>query len=279
MKTDDAADFRASQLVNERGAMKTFARSFCIAVIVALCGCVAATPPKTKQEAVTRSTHRDGEIELPANRTGTGAHDFYSLFANLNNNPATYGIAISASKRVSDSDTAVSVDRFGLLKIAKRQTALGGLVHVVQAEFSREQIEQAALSGVEMSVVNSKTAMKFTVPDWVFAALIQSADAHDYSRKWKLEREADKAAATRRRESYAANHADVAESVRELVLAGKIQIGMPMEAVEASWGKPHSRRKQVSAVDVSETWTYGDWQYGTPTYLIFRDGKLTYYSM
>ncbi|MCZ7607820.1 MAG: hypothetical protein M5U25_17490 [Planctomycetota bacterium] len=86
----------------------------------------------------------------------------------------------------------------------------------------------------------------------------------------KQEAEAKEADRLRRIESQP-------ESVRELILAHQVTLGMTAEQVELSWGPPHTKNRTVTKYGVSEQWVYGyaDRWSDTTRYLYFDDDILT----
>ncbi|MHC4325372.1 MAG: hypothetical protein ACYSUX_14000 [Planctomycetota bacterium] len=71
-----------------------------------------------------------------------------------------------------------------------------------------------------------------------------------------------------RRQSYLESHPNLEHAVRNAIFNRRIIIGMTQEQVTASWGRPHSVRKNVFSFGVYEQWIYGRW------YLNFQNGVL-----
>jgi len=59
-----------------------------------------------------------------------------------------------------------------------------------------------------------------------------------------------------RRQAFVAANPHLDERTLNAVLEGKIFIGMPAAAAEASWGKPSSVHRSVGIWGVSEQWVY-----------------------
>ncbi|NGO40424.1 hypothetical protein G4L39_13635 [Limisphaera ngatamarikiensis] len=258
-----------------------------VGIVSLLSGCAVVPPPvMSKSDAVARarvvyspSLCSGPRYELPANTTGTGPHDFYNLFARLPMGAdAIYGISIATVGKLSHADAEVGVQGGAKLKVEGRQQLSAGLgkkVEYVEATFSREFLERAALEGARLQVTSSRGAIDFTVPDWMFAALLEVADAHDYHRRFDRElREKRQARQQIRdlyeqiRHLYVKAHPELSERIKSAVLEGSIIIGMSSDDVRASWGDPDKVNRTVGTFGVHEQWIYGD------TYLYFEDGVL-----
>ena len=105
-----------------------------VAVGFALC-CFAEIPAPavSKSDAVTRAAVTYApfglrqRVELPASSTGTGAHDFYSLFAAWPFSGETvYGIGIAADKKFFYKDAIVTVEGREQVRVALRQELPAG---------------------------------------------------------------------------------------------------------------------------------------------------------
>src|SRR5712692_8811797 len=93
--------------------------SVMVAAIIVALPCIAGVqpPPTSKADAVNRATASYRGIEVPAAKTGTGPHDFYSLFARLPIVTETiYGIGIATNNKVSQDDAQVVAEGLGTLK-------------------------------------------------------------------------------------------------------------------------------------------------------------------
>lgn len=237
-------------------------------------GCALVPPPATSQrDAVTRARIVNGlgdtTLELPASKTGTGAHDFYSLFATFpSESEAIYGISIATSKKFASVDSQVVADGLGTLKVERRQTQLAGLVNSVNATFTREFLEKAAASGANLKLTSSGKSLEFSVPNWMFAALCQAADKSDWRREYEQKDLAEQLARQQRREDYVKARTDLPQQTKDAILQGTIILGMSSEDARASWGQPERVNRTVGSFGVHEQWIYGN------TYLYFDDGVL-----
>lgn len=206
--------------------------------------------------------------ELPATTTGTGPHDFYNLFVRIRlRSNAVYGISIASSDKLSHTDAEVAVESGAKLSVEDRQqlsAGRGNKVDYVEATFSREFLEHASSKGSHLRVTSSDGSIEFTVPDWMFAALVEVADEHDYHRRFEREREERQQA----RQDYVKAHPELPERTKSAILKGSIIIGMSAEDARTSWGDPDKVNRTVSAFGVHEQWIYGN------TYAYFEDGVL-----
>ena len=73
-----------------------------------------------------------------------------------------------------------------------------------------------------------------------------------------------------RRKDYVYDHPDLKQRIKDLILNGKISLGMTTKEVEASWGPDHRTNRSVGSWGVHEQWIYLD-RY----YLYFENGVLT----
>jgi len=71
------------------------------------------------------------------------------------------------------------------------------------------------------------------------------------------------------RKEYVFTHPQLSDRILEAILNAKVLIGMPEEAVFASWGKPERKNVSVGSYGRHETWVYGS------TYLFFENGVMT----
>jgi hypothetical protein len=270
----------------------------CVFVAGLLAGCATVPPPTlSKGDAIARARlvyspgASDKRLELPANNTGTGPHDFYNLSAFLpSGSNATYAINIAAAKKFSCSDAQVVADGLGPLGVEVRQelpARLGIKINYVQAIISREQLYKAATTGAKLQLTSSGGSLGFTVPDWMFAALLETADKNDWHRKFEEQKEQARQQSEarlrqlevdiqtkeqerqNRRELYVKEHPEVSQRIKDAVLKGSIILGMSSDAARAAWGEPKRVNRTVNARGVSEQWVYGD------TYVYFDDNILT----
>lgn len=239
----------------------------------------AISPPTSKGDAVSRAAVRYNfdlsggqRVELPASSTGTGRHDFYSLFARLPIiRDAVYGIGVAADKKLSYRDARVTAEGVGTLKVDIRQqlpAGFGNKVDYMEATFTREVLEKASATGMTVRITNSKGSLQFTVPSWMFAALIEAADQEDIHRRFRAAEVKRKQVAEQRRKLYTEEHPELSDRIREAILGGNLVLGMSAEEARAAWGAPSRVNKTVNAYTVSEQWVYGD------TYVYFENGKL-----
>lgn len=75
-----------------------------------------------------------------------------------------------------------------------------------------------------------------------------------------------------RRQQFINANPELFAKTIELILAGKIAMGMTTEQVRASWGVPYRRNRSVGSWGVHEQWVYGSY---TGHYLYFEEGILT----
>jgi hypothetical protein len=240
----------------------------------------AISPPTSKSDAVGRAATRYNfdlsggqRVELPASSTGTGRHDFYSLFARLPIiKDAVYGIGIAADRKLSFRDARVTAEGIGTLKVDVRQqlpAGFGNKVDYVEATFTREVLERASTTGMTVHITNSKGSWQFTAPSWMFAALIEAADQEDIHRQFHAADVRRKQVEEQRRKSYTEEHPELSERIRRAILEGKLVLGMSAEEARAAWGAPSRVNKTVNAYTVSEQWVYGD-----DDYVYFENGKI-----
>lgn len=76
------------------------------------------------------------------------------------------------------------------------------------------------------------------------------------------------AATERRRQEI--NAKQWPETIKQAVLAQRVQIGMTTEQVTASWGRPQQVNETITSTTRHEQWVYPGW-----TYLYFTNGTLT----
>lgn len=216
--------------------------------VIVLTGCVSMTPQVTsKSEAVAKASLNDmgksgRRLELPSMNTGTGAHDFYSLFALLPpNGPAKYGIGIAAANKFSTTDATLSLNGEGPLKLEGSQDVsllLVVKVNYLEGIFDRAQLEKAVTAGGHFQLASSKGSLDFNVPGWMFASLLEAADQHDSQRRYDLSVRARAAALARAREAYVRARPEMADDIKAALLQGKLMVGMIPEEADAAWGTP-----------------------------------------
>ena len=252
-----------------------------IAIATLLSSCAVVPPPATsKSDAIARVRVVRGEdlssgslYELPANSTGTGPHDFYSLFVRIPVGAnAVYGISIATGGKLSSVDAQVAATNGIKFKVEGRQrlsAGLGNKIDCVQATFDRDFLNRAASEGTRLQVTSSRGSIEFTIDDWMFAALLQVADEHDYHRRFARERKEEQEAQQQRRELYVQAHPELADRVKSAVLKGNITLGLSCDDTRASWGAPTKIHRTVGTYGVHEQWIYGD------TYIYFENGILT----
>jgi hypothetical protein len=248
-----------------------------IVVAAALCGCSVtpkatstSRPPTARADAIAKArldlnydgTNQIRRLELPAQKTGTGLHDFYSLFARFKRGTnAVYGVGISTAKKLAYTDTQVTADGAGPLMVEARRefpAPLGNKLDFVQAVFTRNFLERSATNGARLQVTNGGGSLEFSIPHWMFAALLEASDENDWERT-----------ARERREHHVALHPELPQRTKDAVLNGQIILRMSAEDARASWGEPKNINRTVSTSGVHEQWVYGN------TYVYFEDGVLT----
>jgi hypothetical protein len=95
-------------------------------------------------------------------------------------------------------------------------------------------------------------------------------DASVKSEMEKLRPENIAAEAKHRHDDYVNAHPELEQRMRDVILSGKIEIGMTAEQVQASWGDPPAGvNSTVTANGKFEQWVYGN------HYLYFENGILT----
>jgi hypothetical protein len=256
--------------------MKVF---FCclIAVVVSGCATSMSPPPATsKSDAIARAqmNYTSGnKLELPANSTGTGPHDFYNLFARLPVGwDAVYGISVVTATNLSQDNARVSADGFGNFTVeGQRQLSAprGKKVEYIEATFSREFLEQACSSGATLHISTSGASLSFAVPDWMFAALRDAADQRDLIGTIERKRKRDERDRQEMRGKFVQTHPELAQKFKDAVIAGTIVLGMPADATKAAWGEPSQINRTVNNFGVHEQWIYRN------TYVYFEDGILS----
>jgi hypothetical protein len=250
---------------------------------VLLAGCVAVTPTPpvlSKGDAVARARVVYGaglatggsRLELPANNTGTGPHDFYNLFARFPiGSDAVYGVSIATATNLAHTNTEVTAGELGKLEVEGQQqlTVRGNKVEYVEATFDRAFLDKAGNKGAKIQITSSSGSITFNVPDWMFAALIEAADQNDIV--GTLHRDERKREQERQqiRSAYVQAHPERPEKIKTAIADGKIILGMSADDTRASWGQPDKVNRTVTAGGVSEQWVYGD------TYVYFEDSILT----
>lgn len=95
------------------------------------------------------------------------------------------------------------------------------------------------------------------------------AEKKRLTQEWEAERKATDT----RRNAYVAAHAGLPDEVKFAILKGDVVIGMDMEAVLASAGKPDSRDGVAEAEGSAEAWVYHG-RNGVTNTLYFVNGKL-----
>jgi hypothetical protein len=83
-----------------------------------------------------------------------------------------------------------------------------------------------------------------------------------------------------RRQNYINFYSETPLEIKQLILEGKIQIGMTQEQVEASWGYPNEVSSYSGRRGLVECWQYGKGSFGrytksTVRFLYFNDRVLT----
>lgn len=212
--------------------------------------------------------------ELPAAPTGTGPHDFYSLFTKLSfgASGAVYGIGVATDrKQMSSKDAQFSAGDGNPLNIELRQQlpARGHKIEYIEAKFDRRFLERAAANGTRFSLRSSRGSMQFAVPNWMFGALLEVADEHDFKKKTERAAQAKREAAQQRRQSYLDAHPETTERIKEAITTGTLALGMSDQQARASWGAPEKINRTVNVQGVHEQWIYES------TYVYFDDGVLT----
>jgi hypothetical protein len=244
--------------------------------VCATCCLAGNVLPVSKSDAVARATITYApagllqRVELPVSPTGTGPHDFYSLFANWPlAGDVVYGVGIAGDKKLFYKDAVVTADGPEHLSVGARvqfPAGLGNKVNYIGVTFMRGTLEKLAVTGTRLHVRSSKGSLEFTIPGWMFSALIEAADAKDYGRAAEARREQRRKDA---REAYLEAHPELPERIKKAISAEKIVLGMSAQDTRASWGAPSKVNKTVNMNGVSEQWVYGD------TYVYFQNGTLT----
>ncbi len=125
--------------------------------------------------------------QLPAQKAGTGSHDFYNLGARLGDESAEYYLAIAAHKKFDLTDVRVSAGGHRLevahTEVIKRFLSKSELVRV---SLGRELMEIGAQDGLKIEVTSGREPYRFDVPADQFATMLREADVHDDHRRKKL---------------------------------------------------------------------------------------------
>lgn len=158
----------------------------------------------------------------------------------------------------------------------------------IRIALTREQVEAATTSGEKITITSGKKSVTASLSAGQFSALLSQADDKDtFTRKKAIAAEIAKREAARkkaeeekaaqekeRRETYVQENPELGDVIKRIVLEGKLRIGMPRAAAEASWGAPSRRTSRVSASGSSDTWIY-QWTDDTATHVYFENEILT----
>lgn len=118
--------------------------------------------------------------DLPAQKTGTGAHDFYSLGAIVGDDPAKYYICVASSKKIDLSDVTATLEGEAIA-IGEKQTtkALLGKADTVMVYPTRAQMMKGVIYGMQIKLVSKRGGMEFSIPDKQVIAILGAADKDD----------------------------------------------------------------------------------------------------
>lgn len=261
--------------------------------IVVACSVLLAGPtlglaaPNTSLTASIRLPENEA-FEMPAIKTGTGAHDFFNFGFRAGPKPATYSIAFSFAGKISLEDLVVldpARNAYPMLGQGQRTFLLRKFTYVV-VELSREQMERGMTSGSTFTVSSRKGKVAVAVPRTAFRSAIFDADKQDTHRARieRLEEEAREKAAAEAvalrkakerqaaRESFLANNPRLSKKIVAAFNDDTICVGMPRDGVELVMGKPSSRTVSGGAGRQLEYWHYVN------AVILFEDGLLLRWS-
>lgn len=108
--------------------------------------------------------------------------------------------------------------------------------------------------------------------DPVPQATMEELQAHTRQQRQRAAQERRRIA-DQRRQAFVENNPDLSSEMRELVLEGKIRLGMRADLVRASWGEPRDINRTVTSSIIREQWVYGST--GNRTYIYIRNGTVT----
>lgn len=235
-----------------------------------LCGCssMPPVPVASKGQAVALADvsrlpgPSQGEVrmELPARSTGHGKHDFYNLFAQYHKGKQiVYGLSIATSAHNTGPSTTVLVNGIGPLPVASQEEIplrLFSKVNYLEVRFSREFVEQSAVSGRYFTLHGAEGTYEFQVPDWMFAALLQGLEKRlPEMRKLSFNVE-EVMTRSDIRHQHVAEHPEMSEFMQEAVLYGEVAEGMNTNDVQATWGSPEMVQRGKDDKGAFEVWRY-----------------------
>ena len=118
--------------------------------------------------------------ELPAQKTGTGRHDYYSLGATVGDEPGKYFICVASNKKIDPSDVTATLEGHPVA-IGEPQTAkaLLGRSEVVMLYPTREQMLKGVVYGAKIKLASKRGGLEFTIPEKQFVAMLAAADKDD----------------------------------------------------------------------------------------------------
>jgi hypothetical protein len=248
-----------------------------------LCGCSTPQPVPvlTKDAAISRAQvdigagRTDGAVrlQLPANTTGTGPHDFYNLFAQYHQGKTVlYGLSIATSSQHSNQGTAVLVNGVGALDEltpAEVPLLLSRKANYLEVTFSRDFVERSTVTGRYFTLRGSLGTYEFPVPDWMFSALLEGLDQRLPDLRKKSFNVPEVMYRPTLRQRYVNLHPDLPYPIRAAILAGEVAKTMTTDAVRASWGEPEIILQGRDEKGAFEVWRYPS------TRLVIEHGELT----
>lgn len=236
--------------------------------LVLLAGCATTAPGPTFTNDAPRYhstetrvvTHPGGlgtrRVMTPS-LTGTGATDYYNLFARLEGtSPAAYGISFASQTRFSHLEAQVTSSVPEPVHVITREEARmhGNTVRIIEAEFDFAFMLKAYEGGSDFQIITPEKTFSFHVPEWVFLKVAGDTIDNDVDG---------------RRRRYVESTPGLSPEFQRLILDGRITEGMTLDDVRAAWGGPTTTDRVRSSVLNLDTWLYGT-QFG----LTFKDGIL-----
>ncbi|HEY1173970.1 MAG TPA: hypothetical protein VGH19_21575 [Verrucomicrobiae bacterium] len=243
-------------------------KTFCLlaVVVVGLCGCSTKHAAViSRNEALTLAdvdyapNRPSGAVrlQLPSGSTGTGHADYYTLFAQYHRGKSiVYGLGIATSPRAVDAGSSVIVNGLGALTMnayARPPASLDKKMNYTEVFFDKDFVEQSATTGRFFTLTSERGTHEFQVPDWMFAALIESLER----RLPEMRTKSFNVMEAMNRQQLQRNHVnsatDMPDDMREAILDGFVMVGMTYADVRASWGDPEMVSAEASG---SEVWRY-----------------------
>lgn len=235
-------------------------------VVVGLCGCSTKHAAViSRNEALTLAdvdyapNRPSGAVrlQLPSGSTGTGSKDYYTLFAQYHRGKSiVYGLGIVTSPRAVDTGSSVIVNGVGVLAMnanARPPASLDKKMNYVEVFFDKDFVEQSANTGRFFTLTASRGTHEFQVPDWMFAALIESLERRLPEMRTKSFNVLEAMNRQQLQKNYVNSVPELPEHIREAVLDGFVTVGMSYADVRASWGDPEMVNADTNGAEV---WRY-----------------------